>query len=121
MRSLVFQPEGGETEPESRCRVNWDIKLEQVLGAFSGVPACLLRVVFQKRCGTLDQQRAQTRSATLVPVRGFCAMPRSRYEARCLALNMQLAAGRSVSRARIERSEEGQQVWMPVEEGAASP
>jgi len=31
MRSLVFQPEGGETEPESRCRVNWDIKLEQAL------------------------------------------------------------------------------------------
>jgi hypothetical protein len=30
MRSLVFQPEGGEIEPESRCRVNWDIKLEQV-------------------------------------------------------------------------------------------
>mmetsp|Transcript_871 Transcript_871/g.2701 ORF Transcript_871/g.2701 Transcript_871/m.2701 type:complete len:267 (+) Transcript_871:74-874(+) len=31
MRSLVFQPEEGETEPESRCRVNWDIKLEQAL------------------------------------------------------------------------------------------
>merc|ERR550514_1733656 len=31
MRSLVFQPEGGEVEPESRCRVNWDIKLEQAL------------------------------------------------------------------------------------------
>jgi len=31
MRSLVFQPEGGEIEPESRCRVNWDIKLEQAL------------------------------------------------------------------------------------------
>eukprot|EP00960_Hanusia_phi_P069528 767109-Hanusia_phi.AAC.9 len=30
MRSLVFQPEEGETEPESRCRVNWDIKLEQL-------------------------------------------------------------------------------------------
>jgi hypothetical protein len=29
MKSLVFQPEGGEMEPESRCRVNWDIKLEQ--------------------------------------------------------------------------------------------
>merc|ERR1712216_797094 len=31
MRTLVFQPEGGETEPESRCRVNWDVKLEQAL------------------------------------------------------------------------------------------
>jgi len=31
MRSLVFQPEGSEVEPESRCRVNWDIKLEQAL------------------------------------------------------------------------------------------
>eukprot|EP00961_Rhodomonas_salina_P085880 1153652-Rhodomonas_salina.1 len=40
MDGMVFKPEADATEPESRCRVDWDIKCEEVRTLCAAASAC---------------------------------------------------------------------------------
>jgi len=97
----VFQPEGGEVEPESRCRVNWDIKLEQARASWASHARCCapvrLAAWLRRASGGAQLRRAQLRISSLVGRRHCCphavfARWRARPCAGCIGFNARASA-----------------------------